>query len=379
MRAVAQSRPRTHAGADLALGDPPEVIALCQVASGQTGQAVLLGVARPCNLLSWALAVPQDTALPAPVSAAAEELPLVPDSSYRAYQDEPAPALSSSCKEGRMLTASFSAEAQHLLLCFPDSWHLLQRTADGDLAFEAYAAGGPCVPAPERPPSPSSSTHLYPAAAAAAAAGYPAWQGGLLHAVPHPEQLLVVMWDAGSSLHSFELQHGQPGAVAHIQICAAWETDPCSIASLSSGSIVAVAGQLAVGGQLRTVSGPHEGPAAVHINLSKPHRAEESAGPLSSTRSQSEPQKGGESLAKAAAQPAASSTPGQCSASLVGSTGACQLQAQVDRSLLAGILLVPVALCCCCCCQGRSLTVRMLLVWTLLHYTQAQVLTVNRV
>ena len=377
MRAVAQSRPRTHAGADLALGDLPEVIALCQVASGQTGQAALLGVARPCNLLSWTLAVPQDTPLPAPVSAAAEELPLVPDSSYRAYQDEPAPALSSSCKEGRMLTASFSAQAQHLLLCFPDTWHLLQRTADGDLAYEAHAAGGLCVPAPEPPPAPSSSTHL-PRAAAAAAAEQPPWQGGLLHAVPHSEQLLVVMWDAGSSLHSFELQQAQPEAVAQVQICAAWESEPCSIASLSNGSIVAVAGQLAVGGQSRTVSGPHEGPAAVRIDLSKPHRPEESAGPLSSTRSQSEPQKGGESLAKAAAQPAASSTPGQCSASLVVSTGACQLLAQVDQSLLAGMLLVPVALCCCCCCH-RSLTVRMLLVWTLLHYTQAQVLTVIRV
>ena len=307
------------------------------MASSQQGQVELLGIARPCNLLSWTISVPHATALPsADSSHTVAEHQIFQDCSQSEYDDETAQPVPVSCEQGRLLTASFTAGAQQLLLCFPDSWHLLQRSKDGGLAYEAYTAGGPCISVPQAPlsaqPADISSTHQHhlaaavvAVAAAASAPVQPAWQGGLLHAPAHSQQPVVVLWDTAGSLSSFPLD--QPPARPCMRMSSAWESTACSLVSLSDGSLVAVARQLAVG-QSQAAGGSQEAPAAVLIDMGKDSIADDGLQCLSSSVLLPEQQ------AVAVQHPGVDAGCGQCAASLLISLEDCHLLAQVGHHRL---------------------------------------------
>ena len=308
------------------------MIALCQVPASQPGQAELVGVARPCNLLSWSFQIPQPASPQTPAAAPARA-PTV--DSANAQSAWPGPT---SDHAGKLLSASFSAGAQQLLLAFADSWHVLQRSAEGGLAYTASTRGGACFSAPAGGLAEIPSSRGDSRQEGYAAAGL-AWQGGLLHPLPGSRQLLVVMWDTRGSLQVTQPQQGEsePAAAHHIQIHPTWGSGPCQLTSLPDGGIAAIASQFLIGRQAQAVTGPLSAPAAVLIPASRilPAASGTPAAhppvPLAAKGQQ----------AVSSIPPASAQGPEplggveehiQCSASLVIDTGLSQLLAQAGQS-----------------------------------------------
>ena len=308
------------------------MIALCQVPASQPGQAELVGVARPCNLLSWSFQIPQP-ASPQTTAAAPARAPTA--DSANAQSAWPGPT---SDHAGKLLSASFSAGAQQLLLAFADSWHVLQRSAEGGLAYTASTRGGACFSAPagglaELPSSRGDSRQEGYAAAG------PAWQGGLLHPLPGSGQLLVVMWDTRGSLRVTQPQQGEsePAAAQHMQIHPAWGSISCQLTSLPDGGIAAVASQFLIGRQAQAVTGPLSAPAAVLVPASRISTAASgSPAALPPAPQTAEEQQAVSSIAADSAQGLEAhhrmEEHIQCSASLVIDTGWSQLLAQAGPS-----------------------------------------------
>ena len=270
-------------------------------ASAEAGRAELLGIARPCNLLSWAFQPPDSETAPLQQSEPVTEPSMQPAST----SSLPAAAAASPVGEQageQLLSASFSPGAAWLLLVYPAAWHLLQRSTAWPAAFTPTAA----CSAPAADLSQSLST------------GQLQWAGALLHTLGEPAAPGVIAWDSAACVHT----GSQPGTAA-VQLAPAggsWHLE-----QLTPSLLAAVPCQVRLGGQQQQLGSAH---SAVLLSV-----ADGGSLQLTALQQPAEPPD--------AAQAEGTSAPdqgGTCTMALAAGNGAQASYVQVRSCLLASCL-----------------------------------------
>ena len=200
----------------------PDLLALAQSPGSLDSHSTqLLGIARPCNLVSWTFQAPDSQSAPLQEASPVTELPARPDRVHAAAAHPRVPAAG----QQQLVSASFAAGAAWLLLVYPASWHLLQRSGESTAAFTPHAAR--TAPADAL----SLSRPLQ-------------WQAGLLHQQPGSPAPQVVAWDTAAGVHA-----GTAPGTASVPLPSA--AQPWRLLQLDQDVLAAVPGS--------TQLGPHTG------------------------------------------------------------------------------------------------------------------------
>ena len=219
-----------HAGEVLGREGSPDLLAVAACTSATPERMTVLGIARPCNLVSWAFQPPGASTGPLEPAAPRPGMQQIAHGSPGAVRMPPdagaaAVAGTGEQQQQQLLSASFAPNAAWLLLAYPASWHLLRRS---DAAAAAYVPVAACG-APTAQPVASPGRALL-------------WQGVLLLERAGAAPPRVAAWDAASCVHL-----SGPLEQASVQLPAA--AQPWHLAQLAGDLLAAVPGTCQLGAQ----------------------------------------------------------------------------------------------------------------------------------